>query len=58
MIKKIKRSDDVCDQGKYNLKVIDRDGNSFTIMVGGNLDLYWVPDDYKSVNTFYIDKSD
>lgn len=58
MIKKIKRSDDVCDQGKYNLKVIDRDGNSFTMMVGGNLDLYWVPDDYKSVNTFYIDKRD
>ena len=58
MIKKIKRSEDVFDQGKYNLKLIDREGNSFTMMVGGNLDLYWVPDDFKNTDTFYIDKSD
>ena len=58
MVQKIKRSEDLSDDGKYNVIITDKNGNSFTMMVGGNLDLYWVPEDYKDVKSFVIDKSD
>lgn len=46
------------DRIKYDLKVIDKNGNGFTMMVGGNLDLYWVPDNYKECTRFIINKDD
>lgn len=46
------------EEGKYDLKVVDRFGNAFIMMVGGNQDLFWVPLNYKKVNTFFIDKKD
>lgn len=45
-------------QTKYDLNITDKLGNDFTMLVGGNLDLYWVPENYKQVQTFYIDESD
>ena len=55
MIVKTKRID---EEGRFDLKVIDRNNNVFLMMVGGNQDLFWVPVDYKRVKTFYIEKSD
>jgi len=55
MITKIKRDN---DSNKVNLVVTDKFGNSFTMMVGGNLDLYWVPQNYNKVKCFYISKED
>ena len=46
------------DRRKYDLRVIDKNGQSFIMMVGGNLDLYWVPENYKETTTFYIPKED
>lgn len=42
----------------YDLKVIDKNNNSFIMHVAGNQDLYWIPKDYKKTQSFYIDKSD
>ena len=50
--------EDKSDIGKYNLRVLDKNGNSFVMMVGGNGDLYWVPNNYKKNKTFIIEKSD
>lgn len=61
MIVKVPRSsnfEDKSDIGKYNLRVMDKNGNSFVMMVGGNGDLYWVPNNYKKNKTFIIEKSD
>ena len=61
MIVKVPRSsnfEDKTDNGRYNLRVIDSNGNSFVMMAGGNGDLYWVPDNYKKNKTFVIEKSD
>jgi len=55
MITKILRDE---KEQTYNLKVTDKNGNYFTMMYGGNLDLYWVPANYKLNNRFEIDKSD
>lgn len=53
MIEKIKAKD-----GKIYLKVTDKNENSFAMLIGGNTDLYWVPEDYGKVETFFIEKSD
>lgn len=58
MIKKFTRGDDHFDNIRYNLKLFDKNNNSFTMMMGGNLDLYWVPDDYKKTQSFYINRED
>jgi len=58
MIKKLPREDDHFDNIRYNLKLFDKNNNSFTMMVGGNLDLYWVPDNYKENKQFYISRDD
>ena len=42
----------------YNLRLYDKNNNTFTMMVGGNGDLYWIPDNYKQVQQFVIDVSD
>ena len=42
----------------YNLRVFDKNGNDFVMTVGGNGDLYWLPSDYKKVQSFYIGKDD
>lgn len=42
----------------YNLKITDKNNNSFFMLVGGNCDLYWVPEDYKKCLEFVIDKND
>ena len=44
--------------GYFDLYVKDRNGNSFQMTVGGNLDLYWVPENHKKCRVFEIDKSD
>ena len=45
-------------EGYYDLTVTDKDGKSFVMTVGGNLDLYWLPENYKKDRTFGIDKND
>ena len=45
-------------EGYYDLTVTDKDGKSFVMTVGGNLDLYWLPENYKKDKTFGIDKND
>lgn len=55
MIKKVPRNN---TNGKYDLIVTDKNGNSFIMLVGGNLDLYWVPENYKENKVFEIDKND
>ena len=46
------------NEGYYDLKVTDRNGNAFIMTVGGNLDLYWVPENYRENTIFYIEKGD
>ena len=46
------------EEGYYDLTVTDKDGKSFVMTVGGNLDLYWLPENYKKDRTFDIDKND
>jgi len=55
MIAKIHREE---TSDKYNLIITDKNGNSFTMLVGGNLDLYWVPENHRKNKSFEIDKSD
>lgn len=45
-------------EGKYDLKITDKNGNSFFMTVGGNFDLYWLPENHKENRVFEIDKSD
>lgn len=42
----------------YYLKVTDKNNESFTMTVGGNFDLYWMPENYKGCSTFEITKND
>lgn len=42
----------------YDLKVTDKHNNSFMMTVGGNLDLYWMPENYDDIRSFEIDKED
>ena len=47
------------ESGKYyNVKITDKHNNSFIMLVGGNLDLYWVPEDHKKNLVFEFDESD
>ncbi len=46
------------NEGKYDLKVTDKNGKSFMMTVGGNFDLYWIPENHKENRVFEIDKND
>ena len=43
-------------EGKYNLKLVDKFNNTITMLVGGNLDLFWLPEN--NIRKFVIDESD
>lgn len=45
-------------EGKYDLKITDKNGNAFIMTEGGNYDLYWLPENPKENRVFEIDKSD
>lgn len=45
-------------EGKYDLKVADKNDKSFTMTIGGNFDLYWMPENYKECSTYEITKDD
>ena len=55
MIEKVKRYE---NENLFDLVVTDKLNNSFTMTVGGNCDLYWIPANYKKVQSFYINKED
>ena len=57
MITKVPR-EDIHIRQAFNLNVADKNGNRFTMLVGGNGDLYGVPENHKKVSTFFIDQSD
>ena len=46
------------NDGYYDLKITDKNGNSFIMTVGGNFDLYWFPENHKENTVFEIDKTD
>ena len=45
-------------EGYYDVTITDKDGKSFDMTVGGNFDLYWIPQNHKKNRVFNIDKSD
>ena len=55
MVEKIRRETNKSDT--YNIIVSDKLGNKFTMFMGGNGDLYWLPEN-KQNTTFYIDNTD
>lgn len=57
-IKKIKSIyfNDSCNTSKYDISIEDSLGNDFIMFFGGNLDLYWIAQNYKT--RFVIDKQD
>ena len=55
MITKLARNNN--DQ-LFDLKVSDINNNSFIMTVGGNYDLYWLPEDYEKAKSFEIHNSD
>ena len=46
------------NEGYYDLVLTDRNNKSFTMTVGGNFDLYWIPENHRDNRVFEIDKSD
>lgn len=46
------------DQGYYDVIVTDRHGKKFMMTVGGNLDLFWIPQNHRENRTFEIDSED
>ena len=46
------------DRGCYDVNITDKNGNGFKMLMGGNGDLYWVPENHKKCTKFYIDKRD
>ena len=46
------------NEGYYDLLLTDRNNKSFTMTVGGNFDLFWIPENHKEDIVFEIDKSD
>jgi len=46
------------NNGYYDLRVTDRNDKSFVMTVGGNLDLYWIPENHKETRVFEIDEKD
>lgn len=55
MITKIPRYN---QEGYFDLKITDMNNKSFIMTVGGNGDLYWLPDNHKETRNFEIDKND
>ena len=55
MISKLPRHN---EEGRFNVKMTDKNKHSFTMMVGGNGDLYWVPENHKQNRIFEIDSMD
>lgn len=45
-------------EGQYDLKITDKNGKAFTMTIGGNFDLYWMPENYKECKTFEISNDD
>ena len=45
-------------EGLYDLRITDKNGKSFVMTVGGNGDLYWLPENYKQTTMFEIDGED
>ena len=45
-------------EGYYDLTVTDKDNNAFDMTVGGNFDLYWIPENHKKNRVFNINKED
>lgn len=45
-------------KGCFDLKVTDKNNNFFIMTIGGNLDLFWLPDNHKENLTFVIDSKD
>jgi hypothetical protein len=50
--------DDTYNYEKYNVRVTDKNNKSFIMMCGGNMDLYWVPENWKDTTSFIIPKED
>ena len=46
------------NEGYYDVTITDKKGHSFIMTVGGNLDLYWLPENHKENRIFEIDKND
>ncbi|MBE5758133.1 MAG: hypothetical protein E7345_04330 [Clostridiales bacterium] len=46
------------DKGLFDLKITDKNNKSFIMTVGGNGDLYWLPENHKDCRVFEIDKDD
>ncbi|MBQ7351918.1 MAG: hypothetical protein IJW59_03540 [Clostridia bacterium] len=44
--------------GMFDLRIVDNKGKSFVMTVGGNQDLFWIPENHKDTTTFEIDDSD
>lgn len=45
-------------EGEYDLIVTDKNDRSFIMTVGGNFDLYWLPENHKECRTYEISKDD
>ena len=56
MITKVKRNNE--SDKLVDLVITDKFNNSFIMTVAGNQDLYWIPQNYKQVKSFYIDEND
>ena len=46
------------DKGYFDVKITDKNNNSFFMTVGGNLDLFWIPEDHKQNKIFEIAQHD
>lgn len=55
MITKLPNSN---QKGEYDLKVTDKNGKSFIMTIGGDYDLFWVPENHEECSTFEISKDD
>jgi len=55
MIYRVPRPD---SKDSYDLKLVDKNGNSFAMHFAGNMDLYWIVDDHRKCLNFYVDKKD
>ena len=53
MIRKVRKNNDC-----YDVRITDKNKNTFIMTMGGNLDLYWLPEDHRKNTTFIIDKTD
>lgn len=44
--------------GYYDLKITDKNGKSFIMTIGGNMDLFWIPENHKETRNFEINNND